>query len=236
MIRIAIVEDNKEANIKLKNCLDIYFNNSNEYQIDSFDSAFLFINKFNSNYDVIFMDIEMPTMTGMEACYKLREIDQTIAIIFVTNMAQFAVEGYIVRAFDFAVKPISYGNLSLKLDRVIEYISHFIGKIIHIKTPEKTFQIALEEIIYIDIYNYILTYHTLNEKIDVTTTSLLDIEKQVINYGFFKINRSTIVNLKYIKSVKDTLVDVNGNILTLSRRRKKEFMEKLTEYFGESNI
>lgn len=90
--------------------------------------------------------------------------------------------------------------------------------------------------IYIDIYNYILTYHTINDKIDVTTTSLLDIEKQLIKYGFFKINRSTIVNLKYIKSVKDTLVDVNGNILTLSRRRKKEFMEKLTEYFGESNI
>ena len=72
--------------------------------------------------------------------------------------------------------------------------------------------LSLEEIIYIDIYNYILTYHTINDKIDVTTTSLLDIEKQLINYGFFKINRSTIVNLKYIKSVKDTLVDVNGNI------------------------
>ena len=47
MIRFAIVEDNKEANTKLKNCLDIYFNNSNEYQIDSFDSALLFIYKFN---------------------------------------------------------------------------------------------------------------------------------------------------------------------------------------------
>lgn len=81
MIRIAIVEDNKEANIKLKNCLDIYFNNSNEYQIDSFDSAFLFINKFNSNYDVIFMDIEMPLMNGLEACRKIREKDNNVIII-----------------------------------------------------------------------------------------------------------------------------------------------------------
>ena len=237
MIRIAIVDDDTIDAEILENILKKYekdHSNLNFY-IKKFSTAIAFLDKYQP-FDIVFMDIEMPTMTGMEACYKLREIDQTIAIIFVTNMAQFAVEGYIVRAFDFAVKPISYGNLALKLDRVIEYISHFTGKIIHIKTPERTLQISLEEIIYIDIYNYILTYHTINDKIDVTTTSLLDIEKQLIKYGFFKINRSTIVNLKYIKSVKDTLVDVNGNILTLSRRRKKEFMEKLTEYFGESNI
>ena len=233
MIRIAIVDDDTTDAETLENILKKYekeHSNVNFY-IKKFSTAIAFLDKYQP-FDIVFMDIEMPTMTGMEACYKLREIDQTIAIIFVTNMAQFAVEGYIVRAFDFAVKPISYGNLALKLDRVIEYISHFTGKIIHIKTPEKTFQIALEEIIYIDIYNYILTYHTINDKIDVTTTSLLDIEKQLIKYGFFKINRSTIVNLKYIKSVKDTLVDVNGNILTLSRRRKKEFMEKLKARTG----
>ena len=72
------------------------------------------------DYDIVFMDIELPGINGMEAAHRLREIDQQVILIFVTNMAQFAVKGYEVDALDYIIKPAQYGPLSIKLDRAAQ--------------------------------------------------------------------------------------------------------------------
>ncbi len=70
---------------------------------------------YRADYDIVFMDIELPGINGMEAAHRLREIDQQVILIFVTNMAQFAVKGYEVDALDYIIKPAQYGPLSIKL-------------------------------------------------------------------------------------------------------------------------
>ena len=71
-------------------------------------------------YDIIFLDIDMPTMNGIELAKYIRKMDGEVSIVFVTNMAKYAINGYEVDADDFIVKPVRYGNFKLKLDRVIK--------------------------------------------------------------------------------------------------------------------
>ena len=117
-IRISIVEDNKEdANILID-----YLNKAmNELclvgDISLYDKPLQFLDKYNGNCDIVFMDIELPGADGLETSKLLREKDQNVILIFITNMAQYAVDGYLVDAMDFIVKPVSYPNLLLKIQR-----------------------------------------------------------------------------------------------------------------------
>ena len=232
-IKIAVVEDNDGDAKTLTDLLSGYEKKTDNVKLSvkRFTNAVDFLEKYQP-YDIVFMDIEMPMMSGMKACYKLREIDKNIVIIFVTNMEQFAVEGYLVSAFDFVVKPVAEYSFRLKMDRALDYISRFTGKTLAIKTPEGMRQIALQAIKYVDIMNYKLTYHTLDGDIEITTMKLQDVEPMLLGAGFFRCSRSLIVNMKYVKSVSETDMDLAGEILPISRRRKKDFMDALAEYFA----
>ena len=106
MFNIAVVEDNDQDAKTIINSLTRYASkNQLEFRITRHPDALKLINKYKSNYDLIFMDIEMPHMSGMEAAKAIRRIDHGVTLVFVSNMAQYAVEGYAVEAFDYILKP-----------------------------------------------------------------------------------------------------------------------------------
>lgn len=205
------------------------------YEIKTFTSAVSFLDKYTP-CDVVFMDIEMPAMDGMKACKSLRETDKNVAIIFVTNMAQYAIDGYSVNAFDFVVKPFNYNSFSIRFDRLMDNLMSKKGKLMEIKVNNTTFNLELADVKYVDIYNYRLIYHTLDKDIEVTTKSLQEVEPYLIKNGFFKCSRSLIVNLRHVKEVEDLEITVGGDKLILARRRKKEFMQALTEFYGNFDM
>ena len=115
MFKVAIVEDSIKDFTLLKSYLEQYEKENNiEFNIQCFENGIRFLDKFSANYDIIFMDIDMPYMNGLEVSKKIREIDKTVVLIFVTNLSQYAVNGYEVEALDYIVKPISYFNFSIK--------------------------------------------------------------------------------------------------------------------------
>ena len=122
MIRIAIVEDEPVASETLKNMI-IKFMSENvvsaEFDIAEFSDAETFLGNF-SEYEVIFLDIQMSGMSGMDAAREVRKRNEKVLIVFVTNMAQYAVESYEVEAYDFILKPLSYGNFFMKFRRILK--------------------------------------------------------------------------------------------------------------------
>lgn len=130
ILKIAIVEDDKtqqENNISL---LKKYAEQHNAvFSFFVFDNAFLFLQDFKQGtYDIVFMDINMPGINGLDAAKEMRQIDGAISLIFVTAFAQFAIRGYEVDAYDFIVKPVNLEHLTLKLDRLIPFLNEAEGR------------------------------------------------------------------------------------------------------------
>lgn len=125
MINVAIVEDEDCAANNLSEYLNTFGRQNNtEIKAERFRDAISLLTGYSGKFDIVFMDIELPEMNGMDAAKKLREIDMSVTLVFVTNMAQYAVKGYEVGAVDYIVKPVSYYDFSLKLRRIL-YRSRF---------------------------------------------------------------------------------------------------------------
>ena len=122
MIRIAIVEDDQSADDQLTACLEKLSLQSKEvFDLSHYHDAQQFLFAFHSQFDLIFMDIEMPNMDGLSAARRMREIDSNVALVFVTNLARYAINGYEVSALDYILKPLDYDAFYLKMQKVLRY-------------------------------------------------------------------------------------------------------------------
>lgn len=106
MINVAIVEDEQEAVEYLSECLHRYGEKTGEtFSFTHFPEPITFLEKYKPVYDLVFMDIRMPMMDGMQAAKKLREADTSVLLVFVTRMGDYAIQGYDVGATAFIKKP-----------------------------------------------------------------------------------------------------------------------------------
>jgi len=237
MIKIAIVENSNEDSALLKTFIKRYSKDNNvKLELSNFENGVLFLKDYKSEYDIIFMDIDMPHMDGLEVAAQLRKIDEKVVLIFITNLAQYAIKGYSVNAFDFVAKPISYYNFSTMFRRAIIKCNYEKKTEITINTPRKTVKIDMLSIIYIEVSNHRLTYYSETGQFE-GWGSLKNIEKNFTSNGFAKANSSCLVNLRRVNELKGNEVKMElGRTIYLSRGQKKEFGRKFAEFtFGEEN-
>lgn len=203
-MRIAIVEDEEESREDLKGCITAYMAANaagTEVQIFEFRDGEEFLTGYRSVYDIIFMDIEMPGMTGMRTAEKLREIDEGATLIFVTKMAQFAINGYEVNAFDYILKPISRPRFNAMFSRVLKRRQRREqGDVYVVKTAYGTKSLSLSQIAYVEIVGHRVIYHA-DETVE-EWGSLNAVEKRLPADSFVRIGSSYIVNLRYVTGVK----------------------------------
>lgn len=228
MLHIAVIEDSAEEMKVLQDCLNRYSEEQGEtFKITTFTEATSFLEGYRAQYDMVFMDIELPWMNGLEAARRLRELDQQIVLIFVTNMAQFAVKGYEVDALDYIVKPVKYGPFSIKLGRAVKRCG-IQAETVVINSAGGSVRMLLRDVLYIEAQGHRLTWHT--EQGDYPASGTLrDTEEQLRDKGFLRCDKGYIVNQRQIAQVVGyDLVLMNGDRLPISRLRKKTFMADLT--------
>ena len=120
MLLIAIVDDERSDSSALKALVDTYFQqNRQAYMIHVFNGALDFI-RSTENHDIVFMDIRMDKLDGLEVARIMRKINTDSVLIFVTHMAQLAIKGYEVDALDFIVKPADQGSINYVLDKAMK--------------------------------------------------------------------------------------------------------------------
>ena len=232
MIQVAIVEDDASARARIRECLD-YVSAETQivFDITEFVSGHAFIGQYVPGFDIVFMDIEMPGMNGMDAARALRKMDSNVVLIFVTNLAQYAISGYEVDALDFILKPINKYSFALKVKRAVARTTKHTDDYITIKTDGGLHRERIAAIKYLEIDGHYVVYYTASGTYTEYGT-LKDAEAKINRPHFVRCNRSFLVNLRHVSSVQKDIVIVGGDELIISRPQRKAFLEALTEYMG----
>ena len=236
MPNIALVEDEPEAADVLASFIARYADEKGlELVVTRFGNAMDF-EMTHQHFDLVFMDIQMPGINGMEAAQLMRTYDSETPIIFVTNLAQYAVKGYEVDALDFIVKPVTYFNFRMRMDKAMRRIRRNGSRSIAIGTRDGMRVVALSDIEYVEVSKHDLSYHLVGEEEPlVVYGSLVAFEQEVEGGPFVRISNSCLVNMNRIRAVRGgELVMHGGKVLYFSRSRKREAVATITGFLGGS--
>lgn len=234
MIYIAIVEDEDVWAETINNYLRQYEKeNQEQFHIRRFHDGAEIADDYSGGNDIIFMDIEMGLMDGMEAAEQIRTKDEQVVIIFVTNMAQYALRGYKVNAFDYVLKPIAYMPFSQTLKKAIRLVEKTKDNYITINMRNGIAKICTADIYWIESHGHRLTFHTSEGEKETTVYSMKEMEDKLNTEGFKRCNSGNLVNLKYVESIQNGYIEIGGTLLSVSRGRKADFMTSLVSYMTE---
>lgn len=234
MIRIAIVEDCRADSDLIVSYIKKYsLETGEEVKWRVFCTADEFVALYDSAdlADVIFMDIEMPGINGMEAAERLRAIDAGVFLIFVTNIAQYAVRGYRVDAMDYFIKPIGYPDFRKRMLMISARKRTALRgvKKIKVTTAGGARFIPVRDIFYIESDNHVLTYHTAYGIFSSREKSMKQLEGEIGGYGFTRCNVCYLVNLEKCVEICGDEVTVGSTVLSISRGRRKKFIDALAK-------
>lgn len=230
-IHVAIVEDEEKEQAALKSHIERFAaENHMSFEVDVYSDPVRLLDGYQPVYDIIYMDIQMPHVNGMEAAHRLRALDQKVLLVFVTNLTQYAVEGYEVSALDYVIKPVQYYSFAMKLTRALWRIEQVEEDALNISTSGGTARVSLRDVKYIEVRDHLLTYYTVDGSYS-ELGSLSNLEEKLAGKGFVRCSSSCIVNLKYTASVKGyTLTMRDGTALRISQPRKKRFIQAFKNY------
>ena len=232
MFNIAIVEDDLIYREKMLHYIERYANEHNiKISVETFSNGMEITDKYQPKWDIIFLDILMPYLDGIKAAKEIRAQDSSVILLFVTNMQQYAIRGYEVEALDYVLKPLSYEQFYLKMQKAMKVAGMREKKQLLIITKDASEKISIDEILYIEVKNHHL-YIKLLDRECVVYDSLKNFEKRLPEKCFSRCSQSFLVNLKYVKKLKQTSVMVGNEELPISRNRKKDFFEAFSNYAG----
>ena len=233
MLNICIVEDDLSNTKLLSEYVERFCKEQGiSFHIDSFTDGLDFLASYRPVYILIFMDIQLPSISGMDAAHRLREIDGHVSIIFVTNLLKYAIHGYEVQAFDYIVKPIHYFDFSARMKKFLKQIFREEEPAVLLPSGGQLQRIEIRDISYVEVVGHNLRYHAVGEEYTVKG-SLVSAEQRLPSEYFVKCNSGILVNLNYVQALEKDRVKVAGDWLPVSRPKRKEFSETVARFISK---
>ena len=219
-MRAAIIDDRADDRNALFHELDTVLRERG-YQVDAIDlfsGGEEFLESFEKGkYDLIFFDIYMDGLNGIETAAQVRSVDRSVRVIFVTTSNDFAAESYSLRADYYLLKPFVHDDI-VKAMTLIDMADYERQRIVSLPDGSTCF---LHDIIYTEYYNHRVILHLKNAKKKQLRTSQGRMEEILCgNDSFFTCTKGIIVNLEYVQRIDDGMIFLSENHqVPVSRRR-----------------
>lgn len=206
MTRIAIVEDEAAVREQLAGYVQRYTRQYGiQFEVTMFTDGVEILEDYRPVYDIIFLDVEMQHLDGMETARRIRELDSDVLLIFITNMAQYAIKGYAVGALDYVLKPVPVDGGMRRLDAATIYYIESEGHRVHFYTEDGDFS---------------------------APGALKVLEEKLAGRLFARCNSGYLVNLAQVSGVQQNTVQVGPHELQISRPKRRAFLAALADYIG----
>ena len=229
MIQIAIVEDEEIYVKQLTEYIRKYqTERGKSIKVTVFGDGEDITENYNGGFDIILMDIQMRFMDGMTAAEKIRQMDQKVIIMFITNMIQYAVRGYEVDAMDYVVKPVEYFSFSQKLDKAVGRMRSEVKEFLTIPIGEGVVKIDIADIYFIEGQRHNVIYYTSRGDY-CSRITMKELEEKLAVHNFFRCAKGYLVNMNHVEGFVGSDCVIHNVHIPVSRTRKKEFMNLLLQ-------
>ena len=236
MIRVAIVEDEAEIREQLMGYVQRYTRQyGTAFEVKTFADGLEILEDYRPAYDLILLDIEMKHLDGMETARRIRELDPDVMLVFITNMAQYAIKGYAVGALDYVLKPVPYFAFSQQLQKVEEQLRRRTRHYLAVPVEGGLRRLDTSRIYYIESEGHRVHFYT--EEGDFAAPGALKaLEEKRADRPFARCNSGYLVNLAQVQAVQQNTVEVGPYELQVSRPKRKSFLAALTDYIGGDGL
>lgn len=234
MYHIAICDDEKTFVSEVKEGLERYAGERGlDFRIYVYYDGKDLIDHYKDEFDLIFMDIKMENVNGLDAAAEIRKRDKEVGLFFLTSIAEHVFRGYEFGAVNYLLKPLKYERLEMELDR---FFSTYQGKrerLFIIDNHSAKFSVPYKEIRYIEVEkrNVLMHYEKQQQIVHKSMKEMAQLFKS--EAVFARCHASFLVNMSYVTGVEDMeAVLSTGERIPISYPKKREFMLQLAEYWG----
>lgn len=237
MIKFAICDDEPYMAQEIANQLSRYMNGKQitSYCVSSFQNGCSLLES-DCNFDIVFLDIQMEHLNGMETAKMLRQRKNHSLLIFVTVLKEYVFDAFEVEAFDYLLKPLDSGHFKRTMDRIIKSLQQRETKNIVVQRGTSCDVILLAEIVYFEVQGRKIYIHQRSGKITDYYDKLDDLAQR-IDGRFFRCHRSYLVNIEYVRGCNAGQVILSqGNKIPVSRLRERDLTQALLRYMKERDF
>ncbi len=236
MINIAICDDEKYMSDKIRAMVYGFFRKKNKRVAVAQFSSGKELLEYGSAIDILFLDIQMDGIDGMETARKLRRRNFNGILVFITVLAEMVFQSFEVQAYDYLVKPVEEKRFEKTMERIMFAIQDTGKANLLVQNGHETIIIPFKDIIYCEVIDRKVYLHMSSSEVISYYERIGNLEAE-LDSRFFRCHRSYLVNMQYLKSYrKETAFMADGSSIPVSRLRGREFSNVILNYMKEWRI
>lgn len=237
ILKVGICDDEPSIVSEIAKYLEQYsFQNDVDFETSTFTNSTSLLQNYTKagTFHVLFLDVEMPEMNGIELADTIRHLpDRNVQIVFVSSYPEYMKDSFNVRAFQYLTKPLEQKVFDKEMNRIIAEIKEQSSTKIILKTDEEDIVVGIDEILYLKTVDSKAKKvdFVLSDQIVHSQGTIREYEKQLNSLGFIVPSQGYLIQLQHLRYIrKNELILCNNDIIPLSRRKEK----LLRDYFNEN--